>query len=91
MKKREACNALDGQHARRSSRTTAAIDKYNPSDYEKVNTLAKQVGQLEAQLKREIGTLTRYFPLGARRAGRRRTSGCRLRTWSCAACVHGGS
>jgi hypothetical protein len=42
MKKREACNALDGQHARRSSRTTAAIDKYNPSDYEKVNTLAKQ-------------------------------------------------
>ena len=43
MKKREACNALDGQHARRSSQTTAAIDKYNPSDYEmKVNTLAKQ-------------------------------------------------
>ena len=41
-KKREACNALDWQHARRSSRTTAAIDKYNPSDYEKVNTLAKQ-------------------------------------------------
>jgi hypothetical protein len=76
---------------RRRKEVASATSPHEGEVQQQVNTLAQQVGQLEAQLKREIGTLTRYFPLGARRAGRRRTSGCRLRTWSCAACVHGGS